>query len=341
MTKNLLWLWLLCFTLLVGCRSAERNANATAAATESVALALSVGLAPSTATSTPVAEPSAAPATSTSWKRPVLFRVKTRNKSAYLFGTIHLPDPRLDTFPPSLAAAFGESEVVFTEIPMDDATQLAIAPQLLLPQGQSLGAVVPAPLLRRVQGAFSQQGIPFEPFERMKPWAVSVQVAVLDRLMTLALKKPIDALIYQRAQEQGKEANALETPKEQLSIFDALKRNEQIELLRLTMDYRDTTARDKRDVLEELLAAYLAGNGDAIEQLMREAYDPKSALAVKLMKRVFFDRNESMTQRIVAHIEARPGKSQFFAVGCGHVVGSDGIAARLQKRNFEVSRVEP
>ncbi len=97
----------------------------------------------------------------------------------------------------------------------------------------------------------------------------------------------------------------------------------------------------KRDALEELFDAYLAGNDAELVRLMLEEYDPKDPLSVKLMKRLFSDRNQSMTERILREIKAQPKKVQFFAVGAGHVVGSGGITERLGQRGFQVTRVVP
>lgn len=339
MKKILLWLLIGWLVALSGCGRVAHTDVTQAPATRSN-IAASRAPALPTASTAPVApsasaEPSAS--ITTAWKRPLLYRITGKGTSSHLFGTIHLPDQRLDTFPPVLRSALDQSDAVYTEIPLDDASQLAIAPRLMLPGEQTLASILPAPLHRRLSAAFAQQAIPFAPFERMKPWAISVQLAVLDRLTTLAFKKPIDAVIHQRAIEAGKATRALETVEEQVSIFDRLSRSEQIELLRLTLDYQDTVRRSGRDALEELLGAYLAGDTEAILNLVREAYDPNSALSRKLMQQVFSNRNESMANRIAAELRSRTDQRLFFAVGSGHLLGDDGIVKRLQQQGFAVA----
>jgi uncharacterized protein YbaP (TraB family) len=56
---------------------------------------------------------------------------------------------------------------------------------------------------------------------------------------------------------------------------------------------------------------------------------------------VFADRNASMTERIMVEVGPTPKEIHFFAVGSGHLIGDDGIVARLRKRGFEVTRVVP
>jgi uncharacterized protein len=204
-----------------------------------------------------------------------------------------------------------------------------------------LQAVVPAPLYERVLAAFAQSGVPSAAIERLKPWAVSVQLSVLDRMITLALKKPIDVILFNRAQKSGKEAGGIETAAEQLSLFDTLKLSEQIELLRQAVDLRDRMIKEKRDLLEEMMVAYVKGADQELLDLIHEGVDEKDPLSAKLMKRMFTDRNKSMTERIVKKVGPSPTKIHFFAVGSGHLIGDDGIVARLRKQGFEVTRAVP
>jgi uncharacterized protein YbaP (TraB family) len=335
MKKAALGLLLLWLGLAGGCKSEKQESAVAKSPPNAVPSAAPLVPAPSANASAPTA-----PATP-AWQRPLLFRIGAAPKPWYVFGTIHVPDGRLDTFPPELEVALRESDAVYTEIPMDDATQAALAPRLMLPEGQSLSTLLPPKLYQRVSDAFSSHGIPMAPFDRMKPWAVSVQVAVLDKLFVLALKKPLDAVVYERARSAGKTVGGLETPEEQLALFDELKPNEQIALLEQAVDFRDKARTEKRDALGELLDAYVAGKEEDLLRLVKEDYDPKDPVSVKLMKRVFTDRNRSLTERMLARVAAEPDKVQFFAVGSGHLVGDDGVVERLRKQGLKAARVAP
>lgn len=344
MKKILPLLLLLALSLSMGCRNANRHSTSGVAVDSGQTSAVdraAVANVPSTNASAPAAPAPERREGVQVWTRPFLYRGAFKQKEVHVFGTIHLPDARLEQFPAALETALSSAEVVFTEIPMDDATQAAIAPTLMLPETQSLSQLLPPALYQRVSAAFNGAGIPFEPFDRMKPWAVSVQLSVLDRLMTMALEKPIDAVLYQRAHADGKQTAALETAREQLGIFEGLTPHEQVELLRLTMDSRDSARKERRDVLAELLDAYVQGDEASIDKLVREAFDPKSALSLKLMRQTITDRNRSMAERVLAETVKRPERKLFFAVGCGHVVGNDGLIARLRQQHLDLIRVVP
>ncbi len=270
------------------------------------------------------------------WRHPLLYRVVTDAEPFYLFGTIHLPDPRLDAFPPALETALQESDAVFTEVPMTPEAEAAVTPFLALPPGQTLSKALPAPLHSSVVEAFGARGVSGSSLENLKPWVVAIQLGLLDRLATLAQKKPLDGVIYERAALAGKVVKGLETPREQLQ----LTRPEQVELLRQTLEFRERMTVARRDVLGELLDAYVAGNDTLIAGLMREGYDADNPLAAKLLKRLFTDRNATMVKRILVSTRSKPKQRHFFAVGAGHVVGDDGIVARLERRGLKVERVE-
>lgn len=273
------------------------------------------------------------------WQRPLLYRVKGMEKPAYLLGTIHLPDARLDVFPPALQAAYDASDVVFTEIPMDPATQKAMLPFTLLPQEQRLKDVLPSPLYDRLLSVFATKGLRIYAFERLKPWVVAVQVTMLDQMFALAIKRPLDAFIEERAQLAGKEVDALETVQEQVSVFDALEAAEQVEFLSQTLESIEKNRGSGRNLLVEMMNAFLIGDQDAILSLLREEDHAEDPLTQKLMKRLLDDRNTVMTERIIAHLKSAPEKTQLFAVGSAHVLGNGGIVELLRKKGFEVQAV--
>lgn len=274
-----------------------------------------------------------------SWQRPFLFRISGLAKPAYLLGTIHLPDARLDEFPKVLKAAYDASDIVYTEVPTDAATQKAMLPAMFLPQGQTLKNLLPNNLYDRLVAALAAKGLHSYGFERMKPWAVALQVAMLDQMFALALKKPLDASLEERAQMAGKEVGALETPTEQIAVFDTLGSDEQIEFLRQTLDAWEKMRANDRDMIKEMLDAFLLGDRARLWALLHEDEDPNDPLAAKITKRLLTDRNVTMAERIIAKMRAKPQAVQLFAVGSAHVFGDDGIVALLRRQGHEVNEL--
>ena len=59
-------------------------------------------------------------------------------------------------------------------------------------------------------------------FQRMKPWAAMSQLSLLEFLPEMmAGKQPLDSMLYAKAQSDGKKVGALETPDEQIAVFES------------------------------------------------------------------------------------------------------------------------
>ncbi|MBN2196912.1 MAG: TraB/GumN family protein [Polyangiaceae bacterium] len=288
--------------------------------------------------SAPSAPFASASAAERAWTRPFLWRVTPPPSESWVFGTMHIPDRRLDLLPAGLERAMAACDGFYAEIPLDPATQAHLATSFLLPGGQTLEEVLPPELYARVEREWTSRGLGFVPFDGMKPWVVSIQVTLLDRMMLMAVKKPLDAALYARAEAANKEVGGLETAAEQIAVFDELTRSEQTALLRDTLDQLDRYRKERRDPTEELVSAYVSGEDARIIRILHEEYDPKDPLDVKIQQRVFAARNARMSARIADKLRA--GRRSFlFAVGAGHVVGEDGIVARLARAGFQPVRV--
>ncbi len=271
---------------------------------------------------------------------PLLWKIEGGKQTAYVFGTIHLPDDRVTKLRPQVEKAFAASKEVQTEIPMDLATQMGMVQKLFLPDNKTLKDVVPAELFSRVETLFKAKGLPMAGLDRFKIWAVAAQLVLLDKIMEFASKKPLDTQLYERAGKEGKTQGAIETVDEQLAVFDSLTMDEQIRMLKQTLDQMDEKKKEGSDPLEELVLAYLSGDLKVIEAAMNDSYDPESDLDKKIMKRLILDRNKTMAERIAKRVRKKDAKPIFFAVGAGHLVGNEGVVTLLEKAGLKLTRMK-
>jgi uncharacterized protein YbaP (TraB family) len=271
-------------------------------------------------------------------KKPFLWKIEGK-KTSWLFGTIHLPDERVLAIPKPVLSAVDSCDVMNTEIPMDFATQLSMAPRMLIGGGKTVKDLIPKPLYARVEKLFTEKKVPMFPLNQMKLWAMTTQIAILDHIKKFQTAKPIDMVLYNRAQSAGKQVGGLETIAEQLSVFEELTLAEQIQMLEQTLDLLDEFKKKGEDPVEEMLLAYLAGDSKKMLAAMLESYDPENALDKKVMKRLFFDRNVRMADRIADKIKLAPDKGFFFAVGAGHLLGDEGMVRLLEKKGYKLKRI--
>ena len=276
---------------------------------------------------------------------PLLYRVGG-TKPSYLFGTIHVPDPRLQAFPQPLDKAIASSDEIVNEMPLDSANSMSMMTSIQLPQGKTLATELPAPLYARLKAAFVAKGfgMAFPVLEHMKVWAVAAQVALLDHLQDMMGSggaKAIDMNIHDKAKDEGKATSGLETQAEQLAVFDGLTKDEQSRMLEQTLDQRVKDAKDGKDPVAALMTLYIAGAEAPLLKELDGGFDLSRPLDKKLLKRLITDRNKRMTDRIVALVKANPAKGYFFAVGAAHLLGDDGVVAQLKKKGMTVERVTP
>jgi hypothetical protein len=300
--------------------------------------------APAAPPSTIAAAPAPAPPSASASARPEAPDTRTflwtieGPKKSYLLGTIHVPDERVTRLPRAVEEAIAASDVVMTEIPLDPATQVRMSKQVLMAEPKTLKSELPPDLYKRLDAMFTTKGLPLALFPPMKIWAITTQIVLLDRLLQLANRKGIDSIVYDRGFNLGKEVGGLETVEEQIGTFDALSREEQVHLLRRTMDITEENKKKGIDPVEELIGAYTSADDAKMKEALLKGLNTSDPVDKKLIKRVFTDRNVKMADRIVAKITATPARSYFFAVGVAHAVTDDGLEAVLTKRGYKTSR---
>ena len=272
-------------------------------------------------------------------ENPFLWKIDGTRPS-YLFGTIHFPDPRVTTLPSSVETAFRNSQVVYTEIPLDMETLVAQISKLMLPGNQTLLDIVPSDLITRAEKYM--QGInpelTIEPFKRFKLWALALSLSSLEQRVKNPGKPALDAQLYQRAQKQGKKVAGLETLEEQVAIFDNLSQKEQIKMFRDTLDFIDGAQERGVNVSEQFIAWYTKGDIDAFGNLLMQ-YVKKDRFYDALLKKILYDRNQLMAERILKIIQSNPDESHFFAIGAGHFWGESGIQNYLKNQGLKVTRM--
>jgi uncharacterized protein YbaP (TraB family) len=342
--------------------SAVRPAGAQTAAPQAPAASPAPAQAPAPAPSSapaatpdqksPLAAAAAAasrPAVPSVVKNPFLWRIEGPVPS-YLYGTIHVPDPRVTNLPAAVEQAFAASGAVFTEIPMDAALQISMMSRMMLPGDQNLSEVLGPELFARLSSTI-QRSMPKDSpgplgaamtamLGRMKPWAAMMQLTIIEFLPDMmAGNKALDTMLFDRARSEGKETGGLETIDEQLAIFEVMTTDEQVRMLKLTLDTMDEAHKAGRSASRELIEGYLTGDLDKLAAMSNDSMKGEPELQKKFMARALDGRNQVMVDRLLAKRAERPTKTLFFAVGTLHYAGEEGIVALLQKKGLKVTRV--
>ena len=253
--------------------------------------------------------------------QPFLWRVQRGATAGFLYGTIHLPDPRATAIPSDVQRAFESSDAFYAEIETTPAAELSVQSAALLPGGERLDRIVGPEVWARVKARLATAGLPpafAEGMTRMKPWALGATLPMLRYLPEMSAgKPPLDKMLFQRAQRAGKTVGGLETPAEQIAAFEVFTRAEHVRMLEDSLDELDRYDTDGRDLMEETLTAWLSGDEARLLTLLDSGFGSDPALKERAAAALLWRRNRRLADRIDQRMTGE--QVHFFAVGALHM----------------------
>ncbi|HEY9216559.1 MAG TPA: TraB/GumN family protein, partial [Phenylobacterium sp.] len=120
---------------------------------------------------------------------------------------------------------------------------------------------------------------------------------------------------------------AFETAEQQIRMFDEAPLAEQVAALRSSLEELESDP----DAYAHLLAAWTAQD---LDWLARKALDPVRTASPELYRRLVTERNARWTATLRDRLEGS-GRT-VVVVGVGHLVGADGLPARLRALGYAV-----
>jgi uncharacterized protein YbaP (TraB family) len=266
---------------------------------------------------------------------PPIWHVVSGKTDITLFGSVHLLSADTTWLTPALAHDLAQADALWFEIPIDAAGQ-AQAAQLalqrgLLPPDQTLSATVGPTVWAKLERTAKTVGFAPQNLQRLKPWLAELTLSVLDFQAEGARADLGVEQQLAKAAPPTARREAFETVAEQIGFFADAPMADQIESLNETLDEID----DDPDEFKRLAADWARGDVDAIE---REALGPMRLEAPEVDQRLLVDRNRRFAQRIEGLLRqsGQPAAHILIVVGVGHLVGPDGVPARLRKAGFKV-----
>jgi uncharacterized protein YbaP (TraB family) len=253
---------------------------------------------------------------------PPLWVVKDKNSEIVLFGSIHVLPPGLNWTPPALERALKAADDIWFELPIDpqseaDTAALATQAGVLPPDGSLFKLLSPedSALMSKVAAAFDVSPMLLD---RLQPWLAEIALAggAYRRVGADAndgVEKTIAALATPQAKRE-----AFETPAEQISLLSSGSMTEQIASLHETLKEMDETP----DEYQTLIKAWVDGDMKTLDD---QAIKPLREASPDLFRRLVLDA------RMKGHGHT------VVVVGVGHLIGPDGVPARLRALGYSVT----
>ncbi|TIW24105.1 MAG: polysaccharide biosynthesis protein GumN [Mesorhizobium sp.] len=269
---------------------------------------------------------------------------KPGEKPSFLFGTMHMTDPRVTTLPASARKAFGAADTVVIETTevLDQQKMMAALvkePDLMMfTDSTTLSSLLSPDDAATMNKALDARGIPPATVAKMKPWMLSAMVALpACELARKAGGAPVlDVKLAEDAKASGKAVEGLETVADQLHAMASLPLAFHMKGLVDTLKLGDKV----NDVNETMIVLYQHGDTGMFWPLFRavlpgDADDPASYAAFE--ETMITSRNKVMADHAAPFL-ARG--NAFIAVGALHLPGPQGLVEDFRKAGYTVTAVD-
>jgi hypothetical protein len=251
---------------------------------------------------------------------------------SYVFGTIHLPDPRALEIPRPVLEALGKARLYAMETPHGDGHDWRLYEAAQFEDGRTLRGVAGAETFERVRAALAPRGIPEAVLARLKPWAALANIVVVPAGYEHVT---LDQRLLALARERRLKVEALEGTEEHIAVFDGIPMDTQLAMLRHTLEQRDALAAMIEPTLQAWLRRDLAGIRSVNARIA--ARYPAMAPHYRVFERHLVEhRSVTMAHRL--HLRLRAG-GVFVAVGATHLYGDEGLLRLIERQGYRVSRV--
>ena len=285
-------------------------------------------------------------AENTPFAQSLLFKIEKDGVGpSWLFGTMHMTDPRIVKLSDKAQNAFDQANTLIIEsdeiLDMQTA-QLALLsrPDLqMFTDDKRLTDFIDDEQRVVLEEGLQQRGLQLALVNRMQPWMVTGLVALpaCEMQRKQAGELFLDLALADRAKAAGKTIAGLETIVEQLEAMASLPIEFHVQGLVETIKLGD--AMD--DVIETMIQLYLDENIAAVMPTLEVVAtklggtnDEEGYAAFE--ERVVINRNHIMAERAQPYLE---NGGVFLAVGALHLPGEEGVAQLLEEAGYTVTPV--
>jgi uncharacterized protein len=267
------------------------------------------------------------------FSRGLLWRVtKDGVAASHVYGTIHVPDPRLAELPAAVRTRFDAAKSLMLEFVPDPYSRERFLEAAMFLDRQTLTEKIGAEDFERALEHLAPIGLPREVVNKLKPWGVLLNLRNPRRVDQGA---PLDTQLLELARTRRLPLHQIEGVEEQIFTFDEFPMESQVALLKHSLAHRAELA----ELAERTLEAYLERDLAAIWRLREQfiARHPEIAAHQAVMtKRVVHDRSVVMAFRMQR--ELRRGNA-FVALGALHLYGEKGVLALLESDGYRAEVV--
>jgi uncharacterized protein YbaP (TraB family) len=264
--------------------------------------------------------------------RGLLYEIKSGDKVAYLFGSIHIAKADFYPMSPKVEAAYQQADTVAVEADTSDpAAAQAFMPKLMYTAPDKLEKHLTPATWANFKTLF---GPGAEQMQSLKPFMITSMIAIqMGMQMGFDPSHGIDVHFINRSKTDKKSLVELESLDFQANIVGGLNDEESDALISSLIE-----SMKKREMMQEfqnIVDSWNAADADAIAKVFVASAN-KDPASKRIMKMLMDDRNEGMVAKINDMMKA--GKKLFVVVGAGHLAGEKSVDL-LKKQGLDVKQI--
>ena len=248
---------------------------------------------------------------------------------SYLYGTMHVADPRVVNLAPEVEKAFVEAERFGMEVLLNFQAMGVITSGSFFNDGRTLKSVMQEADYQRLIDLLEQQ---FQMSEQvvmhMRPWVV-LMLVMMPEEARMDSDSALDMVLYRRAAMRRIPLLGLETAEEQLAVFESLKMEEQVWMLNKTVEDFGVLG----ELFPILLDNYLRRDLEGLMKMQDHYMYPETDIDDRFMNELLDKRNVRMVERMQDFL--RQGNA-FIAIGALHLPGTTGVLHLLEQQGYQV-----
>jgi uncharacterized protein YbaP (TraB family) len=265
---------------------------------------------------------------------PAIWRIADEDTTIYLFGTIHVLEPKLKWRSRTLNRIITRADELVVESSDADFAKMEAG---MAEELEAEIAVDRPPLIERVaknkrdsvRRTIMASGMPEGMFDLLPTWMAVFALGMGGIADTGTEEAGADSTLEQLFLKAGKPVVSVEDPN---AVIGAIRKLPEAELLRLLEDDSAAAEEDVPGATSEDLEWARGDVSGLAEGLGEDDLGP--ALYGALIR----DRNAAWTSWLIERMK-RPG-TVLFAVGAGHLVGPDSVQTMLAARDVRSQRID-
>jgi uncharacterized protein YbaP (TraB family) len=265
--------------------------------------------------------------------RSFMWKATRQQGAVYLVGSVHMLTKDFYPLAAPIGAGFKDSDLLVEEVDLAEMLapdqQFSLLARGMLPAGQTLDKVVSPATMALVNARVGSLGMPASALQQFKPWFLAMTLMAVEwEKAGFDAALGLDKHFYDRAQTEGKTVQGLETTEYQISRFDGMAMTQQDRFLAESLKDLDA----EKASVQKIADAWKAGDLPTLERLvLQDVKDDQF-----MYQRLLVERNRNWLPKIEA-LFARRGRA-VIVVGAAHLVGPDGLIARLKAKGARVDQ---